>query len=961
MATTIQFNGRTTAIPGSYSEVDASGLARVGVGATGIIALLGEVSGGAPYSEADADFDGFYRISNPGKVRRVFREGDMVEAGQMLFDATKDPNIPSSAQEVLFVKVNPSTPSERGLLDEDGNVLGTVTSRDYGAHANQLSLDIADGTTGGKLVTVYANYAGKVEEFDNVGATEWWTVSSRISSSLGELDLTLNATLFVGNLVLDAGLSFTAVGTQGTLTTAGANDEPTNPFSGPDTLELVSTNAGDTASCIVYGISGGTPTAETVVLDGTTPVTTSHTWTKVHGIYKPATTGSVVVAMTTGPVIFETLPPAETWGGALAYTADGQLEVGRGTIYFVADAATTKTLMVVGSAGGSATAVSVTLNGTTPVSSGVTTWDYIVGIFGYEVESGRTITISGNFWADDTTAELVSSSTADVGHEVYIFGMDDAGQPARELVVLNGTTAVATTTAWDMVFGWMLADQDDTAPVGTVSLRTSSTSAVVLSGGAARITHVTGAAGAKSAGRIVALGFHVGGGQSGGGVTIEYDWSGLTGTNDIYFVGEDEDGAFLAEGDDAGATDVTTGTFTRVDAIVFQGGIGGTTDNGNLLPLFSLANADFANLQAVADFFDAFEGVTFSLVTTKGSTLTLDDADQKTAVVDASNDADFYGVAWDFDWVLNNRSQYVSFALGTSTFTSGPVNGAGLFLTGGTEGTTTFADWQAALDMLKGQRVNTIVPLTSDAAVHAACVTHAQYMAGPGKSERDVKLGAASGETFNQLKTRVRELNTRHAILCHQDAIRFNTDGEREQFPPYFTACLAAGMQSGASVGEPLTWKYINLLGVVGNDASYTVIDDLDEMIQSGLFTVEPVPNIGWRWARGVTTYLIDDNLAYIESSTNHAVNLAVYEFRKTMEAVVGRKAFDGTVAAAMGYAVGILGELLKLGYIVGWQNLSITLEGDVMTVDVEIAAVVPVNFVKNTLHLVPASFAAAA
>lgn len=957
MASTVNVGGRTTAIPGSYTEVDASALARPGTGTTGVIALIGEASGGAPYTAADSDFPGYYRITNPGKVPRTFRSGDMLEAGTMLFDATSDPNIPASAQEVVFVKVNPSTPSTRTLYDGTGAIWGVVSSRDYGLHTTQVSLDIEAGTDGGKLITVNAHYDSKTEVFDNVGASAWFTVAHRISATLGHLTATIGTTTFTGTITLDAGLDFSGVvGTAGTISALGAADEPTNPWvSGVATI--VSSSAADTAQAvIVYGISGGVPASESITLNGTTPVNGSTAFSRVHGIYKPATTGTVQVSAV-GPVVFETLAAAETWGGSLIRATDGQLEATKGALTFLADGATTKTLLVLGSSGGSPTMEQITLSGTTPVSTTTIDWDYIVAVFGYEVENARTITLRGLLWADDTEARLVSSSTADVGVEVLVFGKDDAGAQAYELVTLNGTSAVDTATAWDTVYGFMLADQDSTAWTGTITLSTAAASIVVKGAGQTSFTLVVGAAAGKSAGRIVPMGWHVGGGQSGGGTTIAFNWAGLTGDNALIYVGEDADGDFIAESEPAGTSGTTAATFTRLHALVYEGGIGGTSSTAQSIVAWTLTNSAYTSLQAVADFFDAFDGVTFTLSTTKTSTLTLDNLDQASGTTDASaGAASFYGVGYDVAATLNAQSVYVKAVLGSSTFKGAPMNGAGIFLRGGIEGVTTFAHWQAALNFLRGVRVNSIVPLTSDSAVHAACVAHAVYMAGAGRSERDVILGAASGETLAQLKTRARELNTRHARLCVQDVLRNNTDGVREQFPPYFTACLAAGMQAGAAVGEPLTWKYMNVLGVVGNDSSYTVVDDLDEMIQAGLHVVEPVPNIGFRWARGVTTHLLDNNLAYIEASMNHAVNLAVFDFRRAMEAVVGRSGFDGTVAAAKGNAVSILGQIIAARYITNWQNLDVSLEADVLTVAVEIAPTGPVNFVLSTLHLVPAS-----
>ena len=202
-------------------------------------------------------------------------------------------------------------------------------------------------------------------------------------------------------------------------------------------------------------------------------------------------------------------------------------------------------------------------------------------------------------------------------------------------------------------------------------------------------------------------------------------------------------------------------------------------------------------------------------------------------------------------------------------------------------------------------------------------------------------------------------MNTRHARLLIQDIERYNTTGVKEQFAPPFTGCIAAGMQAGSSVGTSLTFKYLNILDTVGDDASYTIQDDANELIQAGLCMIEKVPNRGQRWLRNVTTYLIDNNLAYCEASVNEAVNYSVYNFRTALEAIVGKKGFAGTVTAAQGLAVSILGQLVGITAITSWRNLTITLTDDVMTVDVEIAPVIPVNFIKTTIHLVSASFEA--
>ena len=90
---------------------------------------------------------------------------------------------------------------------------------------------------------------------------------------------------------------------------------------------------------------------------------------------------------------------------------------------------------------------------------------------------------------------------------------------------------------------------------------------------------------------------------------------------------------------------------------------------------------------------------------------------------------------------------------GSALVTAAAAGGASLapantttpvFLAGGAEGATSFSNWQAALDLLRDYRVNTIVVLTNDAAVHAATIAHCTYMCAAGRSERDCVLGATT-------------------------------------------------------------------------------------------------------------------------------------------------------------------------------------------------------------------------
>ena len=124
-------------------------------------------------------------------------------------------------------------------------------------------------------------------------------------------------------------------------------------------------------------------------------------------------------------------------------------------------------------------------------------------------------------------------------------------------------------------------------------------------------------------------------------------------------------------------------------------------------------------------------------------------------------------------------------------------------------------------------------------------------------------------------------------------------------------------------------------------------------MIQAGLCFFENIEGIGRRCVRNITTHLSSNNIAYIEGSVNEAVNFAVFNFRQNLEFAVGKRGFSGTVNAAKGVAIGTLGLLKDEEIIVASRSLDIELVVDVMEVSVELAPIIPINFVQSTVHLV--------
>ena len=583
-------------------------------------------------------------------------------------------------------------------------------------------------------------------------------------------------------------------------------------------------------------------------------------------------------------------------------------------------------------------------------------WDTMTSqvIAGGEIKSLATRGVLGlDAEITDTVApgavEILSSSAADVGQKVTIFGLDGTGAAKREVLTLNGTTPVLGTQIWAA------------AAVLGAYVSTGTTAGIVtvrVAGGGATIMAL-----AAGTGQATAKGLKLGSCMyAAGAITAVAD--GAT-TKNVIVVGLNASGAVTLEKLTLNGITPVAGvaTWSQIIALVH-----GDVEAARTITYSGTAAwakvAVQSTLQKAADYYNARAvagtgGFTFTLLTgqTSFALANLDVMVSAVSILDPAEPsfyADLYAVA---AWI-NQNSQYVTAAIAAGAYGGAPSNtSAPVFLSGGSEGTTTFSDWQNALNLLKKTLVNTIVVLTADPAVHAALDAHCAYMCGVGRSERDgvvglMNAGMTDVATKTEVKTQIQALNTRHIRAVAQAIERYNTAGERVEFSPPFHAAIIAGMQAGAPVGTPLTHKYVNALSF-RQHTSWNPTDDAEELIQSGLCFLESVEGIGRRVVRNITTHLSSNNIAYVEASVNQAVNYAVYNFRTNMEFLVGKKGFAGTVNAGRGVAINTLGLLVDSEVLVTYRSLDLELIVDTMEVSVEMAPVIPINFVKNTIHLV--------
>lgn len=865
-ATSIYFNGRLIREPGSYSEVDASGLETVGLGASGIVAVIGTAVGGKPYSAVGAKDikDNLETAISDSQGRAYFRSGDLKEVTPMLFSPFNDPEIQGGAAEVVYVKANPSAQSSAAFDNADGEAI-VLTSIDYGFHTTQIKTTIGSGTNQGKLVTLV--FEEQTEALDDVGGDNVFTLQYLASTPAD------------GYTTLTATVSSTALSAAFTRAQTGLDGDVSNQVTAGQVIELVSSAAGDTA--IVVEITGTDASdaaqRELVTCNGTTAVDTTGVWNSFHGarIISGTAAGTITLRNDGAGTTITTLTAGSPTSG-LEPCVD---MAAYSTLSYVAGGASTDRVTVIGlSAAGAIQVETVQLNGTTPVA-GTLSWSRLDYLSLGELAAATTLTVSGTA----VYAPFAGIDTVQKAADLF------NSKSGFTFTLITGNTA----------FLMENLDYDAIATAAQILKSAEVTSGQV-------IEMVSSAAGDTA-------------------VVLE-------------IVGLSAAGALQIE-------QVTLNGTTAVDT--------------------TLTYAEFLGARVVS-------GSATGTITVRndgaGTTIT--------TIASGKMSGCFRADLYDMIATINAESGLVTAARG-SVGTGAPDNTtADVFLTGGNEGsstpgqegvpTATTTNWQACFDLLKKVFVNSIAVLSADPAVAAMAKSHCEYMAGRGKMERDTAVGLKNAAltglaTKTEIKVQIINLNSRHVRAWAQKIERYNTDGDAEQFDPQFGAALLLAAQAGSPVGTSLTRKVINTLSLE-QDSSWDPTDDVETMIAYGLCFGRADDNVGRRVVRNVTTHLSTSNLAFVEASVNEAINYAVYNYRTQLETAVGKSGFLGTINAAKAEAISILGQLVDVA-LTAYRSLSMELNLDVLTSSVEMAPVIPINFVKTTVHVVavPQSASAAA
>lgn len=542
--------------------------------------------------------------------------------------------------------------------------------------------------------------------------------------------------------------------------------------------------------------------------------------------------------------------------------------------------------------------------------------------------------------------EAVSAAGGDTTQTLTIYGL--VGTTAtQETISLNGTTAVPTAeTAWSKVLGAVLSG----ATVGDVTLR-------VAGGGA---TALTLTAGVLTRGVVLTTNT-----PAAGALTVSIDVDTAV---DVAVFGITAAGADLGERFDMTAGNTTpvvgSSTFGGISVIAL-GDVAAARAITVAVDAIAASTAIFTTIQRLTDHINTKDGFVANALASNAAELLVTEADYAAAISILSTAGDFFADLYYFVKAINDLSQFFTAERATGASLVPANTPAPLYATGGSEGATTITEWQEGFRLLKGRRANTIVPLTRDPAVHALLLSHLISRAGPLRSEANGYAGLADSDGLSldlaTLTSEIQALNTRHISAIPQEVKRFGVDtGVATWFAPHFLGAIAAGMQAGSPIGEPLTKKVIFALDI-RQHSGWSIEDDKDTLIDRGAMVAEKVDGKGIRWVRSITTHLQNNNLVFTEMSANESANQAVFDLRNALDEKIGDRGLANSAGIIKGLATDALGRLQTDEIIAAWKPKTLVVEqaGDVFPVSVEIAPVVPINFIPITVHLVPLSAAA--
>lgn len=408
-----------------------------------------------------------------------------------------------------------------------------------------------------------------------------------------------------------------------------------------------------------------------------------------------------------------------------------------------------------------------------------------------------------------------------------------------------------------------------------------------------------------------------------------------------------------------------------------------TTCTGAAPDNLSITFADYNSLNDIIIKIAATGKYTCTSLITNAAAFDASNLDAVAAVDIKTSLTTIYAKNFDIaDWV-NTNSQ-----IDTVVLTKGQTGPVAVLVTtamsGGTRGTSANTNWADAFVALRTTRVNQLVPLVSVdatatqgtftfASIAAAFATHCAFVSSTiGRNECQGFYGMQATKTNLIAEANLR--NSEHLILTGQKASFPRTyDGAITVFSEWGLAVAMAAARAGAPLGEPLTWKFLNIQGITQDSSwSESNTDDVVSLTLNGVVVCNNIIGKGFRIDKCITTFTRFDNDAFTEETIVQIWKAVAFTLRQNLEdTYTGRPGSMPIISTVPNTVVRVLELFRDAGAITdsdvngvitkAYRNINYNLVGDKLYVSVTISPTPGINYTLNTITLVPAAFAAAA
>lgn len=302
---------------------------------------------------------------------------------------------------------------------------------------------------------------------------------------------------------------------------------------------------------------------------------------------------------------------------------------------------------------------------------------------------------------------------------------------------------------------------------------------------------------------------------------------------------------------------------------------------------------------------------------------------------------------------------------------------AAVFLAGGTKGGTTGANVVDSLTAMEGIATNFVVPLfsrnaTADiadgltessstytiAAVNAATKSHVLKMSTAKLKRHRVGILSFKG-AYSEAEDQAQSLANFRCYLTFQDVDQVNSVGSVVTYQPWYSACIAAGMQA-AGFYKSFTNKLANVISYrdpAGFDSGSP--GDIEQALLAGLLVLQGA-TAGTKWVSDQSTYGVDSNFVYNSLQAVYAADVLALDLAESFQTrFVGKSLADVSRADGLAFLQDRMQVYRQIKLIassddaaLGYRNEDVKINGPVMSVKVEIKLATTIFFVPISIDI---------